>query len=579
MHLDRMINRTIVIVLVSVIVWIGVSDQASALMLKLSLGELVSGTESIIEGKVTYRKSHWNRDQTRIFTTVVVSVEERLKGIANPTHLAIALPGGKIGDITETVSDVPDFFVGEKVLIFVNRLSDERISEDGLQNSADFGPWFEVHGGFQGKFSIIENKVGQIPLKEFKERISKALTGDISADSESEIIQNLDADSSVLTISGITPASASAGTNTLITVNGDGFGASTGTPYFFYKNDVSYGCLSCVSSWSDNNVVVKVPIFTASDGYPASAGSGPFYLATPSGRKSSFFPFSVTFAYGGIRWTGSSPVVEFKVNPNGDADILKAVQNAANTWNAVSNKSFTLKYAGATPAVKTATNLINEIIWADLQTGIIGQSSMRSSLGAISECDIIFNTKYKWSSSAATPKDAMDVHTVALHELGHWLNLRDLYGNVSGYPTDIDKIMYGYGGYASQKRSLTTYDSLGMQYIYPGQNPCAASLAMTDSTYHLFVPIINTTPSLWVEFQLNPDSTINPMFRLINSGEPANPSGTSACQPSTLSLVDSNYILHIPELIFDNVSYRIDLVYVPTTDGLIWFTLAGVWAN
>ena len=72
--------------------------------------------------------------------------------------------------------------------------------------------------------------------------------------------------------------------------------------------------------------------------------------------------------------------------------------------------------------------------------------------------------------------DAMDVHTVALHEMGHWLNLRDLYGNVSGYPTDIDKIMYGYGGYGTQKRNLTLYDSLGMRYIYPvqipAQHPC-----------------------------------------------------------------------------------------------------------
>ena len=53
----------------------------------------------------------------------------------------------------------------------------------------------------------------------------------------------------------------------------------------------------------------------------------------------------------------------------------------------------------------------------------------------------------------------------------------------------------------------------------------------------------------------------------------------SACQPSTLSLTDANYILHIPELIFDGISYRIDLTYVPTTDGLIWFMLSGVWAN
>ena len=43
--------------------------------------------------------------------------------------------------------------------------------------------------------------------------------------------------------------------------------------------------------------------------------------------------------------------------------------------------------------------------------------------------------------------------------------------------------------------------------------------------------------------------------------------------------MDSNYILHIPELIFNGISYRVDLTYVPTTDGLIWFMLSGIWAN
>ena len=58
-----------------------------------------------------------------------------------------------------------------------------------------------------------------------------------------------------------------------------------------------------------------------------------------------------------------------------------------------------------------------------------------------------------------------------------------------------------------------------MRYIYPGANPCAASLSLTDSTYHLFVPIVNTNPNLWVDFQYDPASSTNPMFRLTNSGE------------------------------------------------------------
>lgn len=556
-----------------------ISENAAALMLKLSLEELASGADSIIVGQVVHRKSHWNRNQTDIFTQVVISIDERLKGNVNSGRIFVSVPGGKVGDTTVEVTDVPDFSLGEKVVIFIRPLTDKQVAEDGLGNAGDDAAWFQIHGGFQGRFLVQDGKVGNLPLLKFKERIAKALAGEIQSFPEFENMLNSESASSFQTITGITPSSASAGTDSLITISGSNLGALQGTPFFYYKNNEYYGCQSCVSSWSDLNVVLNVPVFKASNGYSASAGSGPVYLTTPGGDKSNSFPFTVTFSYGGSKWAGASPVVEFKVNPNGDDAILKAVQGAADTWNAVPNKSFSFKYAGATAAIKTATNKINEIVWADLQYGVIGQTSFRSTGGVITECDIAFNTKFKWSTDNATPDNAMDVHTVALHEMGHWLNLRDLYGNVSGYPTDIDKVMYGFGGYGIQRKNLTLYDSMGMQYIYPGENPCAASLSLTDSAFHIFVPIVNTNPNLWLDIQYDPNATTKLMFRLVNSGEPSNPSRYSTCQPSTLSLIADNYILHIPEMIFDGISYRVDLTYVPTQDGLIWFMLSDFRPN
>ncbi len=579
MNLPKIKNNMIAVVLVLFITVLGVVENTAALMLKMSLEELTFGADAIIVGQVLHRKSHWNRDKTDIFTKIVISPEERLKGNANSGKIVISVPGGKIGETTVEVTDVPDFSVGEKVVIFVSPLTDKQVTEDGLENTGDDAPWFRIHGGFQGKFTVQDGKVGNLPLIKFKERVAKALAGETSAYPESDNMLNSVSASSVQTISAITPASASAGTGTLITISGSNLGTSPGTPYFYYKSNEYFGCSSCVSSWSVSDVVVNVPVFKASNGYSASAGSGPVYLTSPAGDKSNSFPFSVTFSYGGIKWTGASPVVEFKVNPDGDDAVLKAVQDAANTWNAVPNKRFSFNFAGTTPAVRTATNQINEIIWADLQYGVIGQTSIRSYRDVITECDIAFNTKFKWSTDASTPNDAMDVHTIALHEMGHWLNLRDLYGNVPGYPSDIDKIMYGYGGNGTQKRNLTLYDSMGMRYIYSGANTCAASLSLTDSANRLFVPIVNTNPCLWLDFQYDPDSTMNPMFRLINSGETETLSNYSTCQPSILSLIDSNYILQIPELIFDGISYRVDLTYVPTTDGLIWFMLSGAWTN
>ena len=107
----------------------------------------------------------------------------------------------------------------------------------------------------------------------------------------------------------------------------------------------------------------------------------------------------------------------------------------------------------------------------------------------------------------------------------------------------------------------------------------AASLTPEASAYQLHVPIIDTAPYLWADLQYDPIPGANLMFRLTNYGVRENPGGYKACNLSNLSLVNGNYVLQVPVLIFDGVSYRADLTYVPTMDGLIWFMLSGAWLN
>jgi len=55
----------------------------------------------------------------------------------------------------------------------------------------------------------------------------------------------------------------------------------------------------------------------------------------------------------------------------------------------------------------------------------------------------------------------MDVQTIALHELGHWLDLRDLYGDA-----DDVKAMYGFCSEGVVRRSPTAGDVAGITWIY-----------------------------------------------------------------------------------------------------------------
>ena len=107
----------------------------------------------------------------------------------------------------------------------------------------------------------------------------------------------------------------------------------------------------------------------------------------------------------------------------------------------------------------------------------------------------------------------------------------------------------------------------------------SASLSLDTSAYRLHVPIIDTSPHLWVDLQYDPAFGTGLMFRLTDFGVLTNLNDFRSCNQSTLSLVDGNYVLHIPVLILNGVSYRVDLTYVPTQDGSIWFMPSGVWLN
>jgi hypothetical protein len=61
----------------------------------------------------------------------------------------------------------------------------------------------------------------------------------------------------------------------------------------------------------------------------------------------------------------------------------------------------------------------------------------------------------------------MDVQSIAAHELGHWLNLRDLYGEPNSWgPGDTEKMMFGFSDYGVNKRTLSAADGEGILWTY-----------------------------------------------------------------------------------------------------------------
>ena len=438
---------------------------AQAMILKMSLQELTADADSIITGQVIETTSQWNAEHTRIYTTVVVSVEDSMKGLAEQKNITITVPGGEVDGIREWVSDTPVFNSGDRTAVFLRHYPDKDI--------------FNVVGGFQGRFLIDGDKIGKLYLKDFKELINKALRGETLPQEAEEELDAVDGPN----ITEITPDSASAGTNNRVIIRGNNFENTQGQVHFFYKSGQPT-IQGSIIDWSNNEIVVEVPVANI-NGYPASASSGPVYVRTASGSDSNSYPFTVTFSYYGAKWSGDNPVVSYKVNPN-TSDCYReeiAVQNAANTWNAVPNKNFAFSYAGRTTVTEPKYNNSNDVMWGNLGQGVLAQASMWSYINSTTllECDIEFNDSYSWSTSATPQSRKYDVQSILLHEMGHWLSLRDLYGNVNGYPQDSAKVMYGSGSPGTSKRTLHDADKAGIQWIYPGSSAFNVSGTITNS--------------------------------------------------------------------------------------------------
>jgi hypothetical protein len=459
-------------VAVSMILILMVFSPSSALMEKMDDITLVSGADGIVIGDVLSVSSAWNSDHTHIITTALVHINETMKGdLKTGQVIPIITEGGTVGEITEWVEDQSILMPGSQVGLFLEKES---------------GSDYSIYGLFQGVIPIYLNSRGRMGaagnISRVKARIQRALNG------SSSIVENAlsepDYDPGSLSLSpvitSVTPGTASAGTETVITIFGSGFGSkanrySNADVGFSYQGSTDIYAtgwplfsdnVNDIVSWSDTMIQVKVPTGICPDGYPGSASSGYLYISTDSYSTSPPYPFTVTFGYSKSEWS-SNPTYYVNPSPYTTA-IIPAINRAGTTWGNAGT-SFQFNYGGTTTGVGGVSDGMNIMSWGDLATGVIGQATYWYSGGVMSQCDIVFNTDYSWVTTNTASGSQMNTETIALHELGHWLSLRDLYGVYSGYPQDLGKIMFGvcsatYGN--KNQVTLHPTDIAGIQWIY-----------------------------------------------------------------------------------------------------------------
>ena len=125
---------------------VGGIGSAVALIEALSISTLVKASTSIIRGEVIDTEAMWSESGDAIVTRATIRVQSDFKRQVSEELVTVEYLGGEVGEIGMMVSDSPQMFTGEEVIIF---LEPSEASTDQQR--------FHVVGSAQGKFSLEED--------------------------------------------------------------------------------------------------------------------------------------------------------------------------------------------------------------------------------------------------------------------------------------------------------------------------------------------------------------------------------------------------------------------------------------
>ncbi len=148
-----------------------VAEEDVSALTKNSKGIIIGKVKNILPSQKSVNKQ---TGDSVIFTDYSISVEKSLKDTLG-NEVIIRLPGGTIGEgknkVTTIAEDMPEFKVGEKVLVFLSK------GTDGFFDLPD--GYYTAEGWFQGKYEITDSNAGNarrtLPLDQLENEINSAL--------------------------------------------------------------------------------------------------------------------------------------------------------------------------------------------------------------------------------------------------------------------------------------------------------------------------------------------------------------------------------------------------------------------
>ncbi len=130
------------LVIATIITFCFAINTLATSVIMLSDEDLIVSVRAIVQGEVSAIESRFSEDKSQIYTYITVKVKKVLKGKIESQEIVTRQLGGTVGDIGQEVYGAPSFYVGEKVLLYLNT------ADDGALRVAHL---------FMGKFSIVHD--------------------------------------------------------------------------------------------------------------------------------------------------------------------------------------------------------------------------------------------------------------------------------------------------------------------------------------------------------------------------------------------------------------------------------------
>jgi hypothetical protein len=163
-----------------------VSTKATTLA-RMSLAKMSQTAQVIMRGRCLENSTSW--DAGEIWTFTSFEVREVWRGSA-PARITVRLLGGRVGNLTSSVSGVPRFHPGEEVVLFLERTRRGDFSVVSWEQGS-----FRIHRDiFSGQESVTQDTasfatfdpathqfemsgIRKLPIDAFRARVDAALSG------------------------------------------------------------------------------------------------------------------------------------------------------------------------------------------------------------------------------------------------------------------------------------------------------------------------------------------------------------------------------------------------------------------